>query len=320
MELVRLFSTLFPLALTSGINLYGTVLIVGLCIRYGWVADVPPAFHVLASEPVLIAAGIFYALEFFADKVQFVDQVWDVLHTIIRPLGAAVIAFSAVAEVDPELAFIVAMASGSVALASHSGKAGSRVALNMTSPAENITNITISVLEDVAVGILAVLALTYPYVATGIAGVILGLIFVFVPPMLRWSWFNLTALFARFKGMVRPIEASEPLPEAHALLLPRVPEVCGRCKADNVQGAKGRTGYLSLTASDVFFTYDGWFRSHVWRAGLREVRDVSLRHRVLLDVLEMEHQGVSGKPRVVRFGFTKDRAALAAEFGRRLTL
>lgn len=319
MDILQALSMVLPLAVAAGVNLYATVLILGLCVRYDLVSTVPPVFEPMASDTVLLVAAIFYLLEFMADKVQFVDNLWDLIHTLVRPIGSAVIAFSAIWEIEPEMAVIAAMVSGSAALVSHGGKAGSRVALNVTSPAENISNIGISLIEDILVSILAVLALTYPYVATAIALVILALILVFVPPLLRWSWFNLTAILARLRGIVRPVQKTEPLPVAHEDLLPGTSILSARCRAQHIKGANGRRGFLSLVQAQLCFTYEGWFHRHrLWHTGWQQIVATTLKRGLLMDVLEVECAESPGKTRLVRFVFTKDRAPLVQQFATRL--
>lgn len=100
MPTLQLLGTLIPLSLCSGINLYATVLMIGLSVRFGWATGVPEGLYPLGSWPVLALAGIFYLLEFLADKVPFIDNIWDLIHTAIRPLGAALPSFAAVASVS----------------------------------------------------------------------------------------------------------------------------------------------------------------------------------------------------------------------------
>jgi hypothetical protein len=310
---------MFPLAVSSGINLYGTILIVGLSIRYGLVTDVPQVFHILASPPVIIAAAVFYLLEFFADKVQFIDQIWDLIHTFVRPLGAAIIAFTAVGEVDPSMALIAAMISAGAALVSHSGKAGGRVVLNTASPAENISNIGISLAEDVLVGILAVLALKYPAIAAILAAIILLLIVIFIPRLVRWSWYNLVALVARVRGVVSPITQSEDLPANHASLLPHPADIALGCRVQGVKGIQGQSGFLALVKQDITFTYTGWIQHGTWGINQQDITSVALdTSGLLLDTLKIGYEDERGKDREATFVVTKDRQQLLAEVVQRL--
>ncbi len=316
MDIVQVLSTILPLALTAGINLYGTVLVVGLCLRYNWIQGAPEPLYVLASDGVILAALLLYFIEFLADKFPLVDNSWDAVHTFIRPMGAAVLSFSVVGEVDPQLAVIAAMVAGSVALTSHTSKAGARVALNMASPLENVSNTVVSLAEDLGVAVLAVLALQYPYVATGITLVVLALLIVLVPRLVGWTWFTGNALVRRIKGSIAPLTASEALPEEQRALLPGAPALTLRGKAHTLRGAGGRSGFVSLVGDTLFFTYDGWLRSRVQSLALAQIDAVVVRSRPLLDVVEMRlappRARAGDKHRLVRFVFTRDRAPLVA--------
>lgn len=142
----------------SGINLYLVTLMLGISGRVGW-ADVP---DILQRTDVMVVSGILFVVEFFVDKVPFLDSFWDTIHTFIRPIGAA--ALGAVIAGDSESigAAVGAIVSGALALDAHAAKASTRVAVN-ASP-EPVSNIAVSVTEDVGVATLVVLAVTYPVV------------------------------------------------------------------------------------------------------------------------------------------------------------
>ena len=146
--LETLISTL-GLSFASGINLYATILVVGLAHRYGWFPYLPEQLHILGDPLVLGVAGVLYVLEFFADKVPFVSTIWDGFHTFIRPVGGALLALGAADGLDPAGKAVVMLIGGSVALTSHTTKASARV-LAHTAP-EPATHSAISVAEDVGV-------------------------------------------------------------------------------------------------------------------------------------------------------------------------
>ena len=135
-------------AWASGINLYATILMIGLMGMTGNI-QLPPGLEILTNPMVLFAAGVMYITEFVADKVPGVDTGWDALHTFIRIPAGAMLAAGAIGDVTPALSLAAAIMGGGLAAGTHATKAGSRVLIN-TSP-EPFTNWTASVTEDVAV-------------------------------------------------------------------------------------------------------------------------------------------------------------------------
>ncbi|HTF44097.1 MAG TPA: DUF4126 domain-containing protein, partial [Terriglobales bacterium] len=129
----------------SGINLYATVLALGLLQRFH-VAQLPGDLSYLSHTWVLVAAGALYAIEFVADKVPAVDSAWDMIHTFIRVPAGAILAATAFAHFDPSIRLVALLAGGGVALSSHSAKAATRLAAN-ASP-EPFSNIALSLLGD----------------------------------------------------------------------------------------------------------------------------------------------------------------------------
>src|SRR5438309_4775003 len=154
----------------SGINLYATVLTLGLLQRFG-LARLPGDLGYLSEGWVIGLAALLYLIEFVADKVPAVDSIWDAIHTFIRVPAGAVLAASAFADFDPGVRWIALLAGGGVALSSHGAKAATRLAAN-TSP-EPFSNIALSVLEDlVAVGA-SVLMAFHPLVILGVVAAFL---------------------------------------------------------------------------------------------------------------------------------------------------
>lgn len=314
--------TILPLAFTAGINLYLTVLVIGLSIRFGWVEHTPPGMDILASLPVLIAAGALYILEFFADKISFVDTIWDVIHTFIRPAGSMALTVVSLAGLDiaPQAEVITALVAGAVALTSHSGKAGTRTAVNVASPLENITNILVSLGEDVLVALLAFLALRYPTAANVVTIILLIVLVAFLPPLLRWIWFILQAIFARLKALVSQHQQSDALPPEHALLLGnQAPEISIACQAQNIRKAQRRYGYLSLHNGDLFFTYHRWFRAHCWYVLTQQITHAHVLRHMLLVTIEITYHDEQQVPGLARFTCTYDRARLAEQLTQRWT-
>ena len=152
-------------SLAAGVNLYATVAILGLAARFDLVA-LPPQFAVFDNPWIIGVALVLYAVEFVADKVPWIDTMWDTVHTLVRPLGGALIAVSTLGDAAPWLQALTAIAGGTLAAGGHVTKAGTRAAANV-SP-EPFTNWGLSLVEDVFVIGLATLALKYPIVALGV--------------------------------------------------------------------------------------------------------------------------------------------------------
>ncbi len=146
----------------TGINLYAVVFVLGITNRLGWI-DLPQSLDPVSSLVVLVTAGLLYAVEFVADKIPAVDSVWDTIHTFIRPLGGAALAYMAVGDTSPTFQIMAALLGGAVALNSHLTKATSRLALN-ASP-EPVSNWTASLLGDGLVLGLIWLAVAHPVIA-----------------------------------------------------------------------------------------------------------------------------------------------------------
>jgi hypothetical protein len=168
---LQTLAAILGISVVSGINLYATALTIGLAIRYGWVTGLPPDLQVLAHPVVLIAAGAMYAVEFIADKAPFITPVWDVIHTVIRPLGASLLALGAAGNLDPKVQVLAVLAGGSSALGTHSTKMGVRLAAHAIP--EPVTHSLISLAEDVGVVGLLILAWQHPLIAIP---VLLGLL------------------------------------------------------------------------------------------------------------------------------------------------
>ncbi len=157
----------------------------GLAINQGWV-DVSatyPELLVLGDPLVLTAAGIFFCMEFFSDKVPWVDSLWDSVHTLIRPVGGGLLAIQTLGPTDPAFEVLIGLLAGGTTLVAHGFKSGTRLALN-ASP-EPVTNIVASVGEDVAVlGGLALMSVN-PILAAIVFAVFLGVSLYLTPKLFR---------------------------------------------------------------------------------------------------------------------------------------
>jgi hypothetical protein len=151
----------------SGINVYATILVTGLLGRYGGVEGVP---DVLERNAVLLPAALF-AIEFVADKIPYVDNIWDAVHTAIRPTLGAVLGALLAGEANDFGEAVGAVLGGTTALASHAAKASLRLAVN-ASP-EPVSNIVLSLAEDSVVVAVLLLAIDHPWWALAVAVVLL---------------------------------------------------------------------------------------------------------------------------------------------------
>ena len=162
-------------SLLAGWRLYLVILATGVAMRTGLVPlpDQLESLQVLANPWVLGVAGLGAATEFFADKIAWLDSVWDTVHTLIRPVGGALLALAIVDPGDPAMQVIAFLLGGGGALVAHGGKAGARAAIN-TSP-EPVSNVIASTTEDVATVGLMWFVYEYPWAAAGVAAGLLAI-------------------------------------------------------------------------------------------------------------------------------------------------
>jgi len=183
MDELRLLCTALGVAALAGINLYLTVFVLSVGLNTGWLVLGPEyaSLQVVSHPAILISSGIMYVFEFFADKVPWIDTLWDTLHTLVRPLGAAFLGMAILGQSHPVAEILAALACGSVALSTHLTKAGTRLLVN-TSP-EPVTNSVVSVAEDLLV--VGGMAFVYHYPLTSGALVLVGAaLFIFFAPRL----------------------------------------------------------------------------------------------------------------------------------------
>ena len=200
MGAIATLGALMGLGFVSGIRLYSTVLAVGLGIRFGFFQPPGALSHleVLATMPVLLISGTVYTAEFLADKIPWFDSLWDVVHTFIRPLGAAILGAVALGDVDPAWKLGAFLLCGTVALSSHAAKAGTRLSVNQ-SP-EPVSNIALSLGEDGVVVGLTWLAFTHPIVALVLVVVLVATILWLLPKLIRLFRRNAGRAWAMFRG------------------------------------------------------------------------------------------------------------------------
>lgn len=175
--IVEILGIAGSVSLLSGWRLYLCVVATGLAMQFGML-PLPAhlqSLQVLANPWVMVAAGLAALLEFFADKVAWLDTVWDTIHTLIRPLGGALLALAVIDPADPATQAIAFLLGGGATLLAHGGKASARAVVN-TSP-EPFSNVAVSTTEDLVTGGLLYLAYANPALAGLVA---LGLLILTV--------------------------------------------------------------------------------------------------------------------------------------------
>lgn len=182
MEWFSTLSLALGSAWTSGINLYATVTVLGLLQKFG-AAKLPGGLDALDNWWIIGIAGGLYLVEFFADKIPYVDSVWDVVHTFIRVPAGAVVAYAATNQLDPGVYIPATLLGGGLALGSHGTKAALRVGANL-SP-EPVSNWSLSIVEDIIAFGGTLLAVFAPFVIAAVLFVFVVVFFWFMPKVVR---------------------------------------------------------------------------------------------------------------------------------------
>ncbi len=268
MEIIAQLGSILGLSFISGINLYATVAVTGLCVRYGLIAGLPPELAVLGNELVILVAVVLYGLEFFMDKIPGLDTLWDTLHTFIRPLGGAMMALIQVGEASAAMEVIVFMLGASVASVAHLAKSGTRLIIN-TSP-EPFSNILVSLLEDVGTVVFAYLTMTQPVMAFFItlfclAGIIccMPLIFRTVRMLFAAIWFRIRCLFVREMAWTASRHLPYALDQTFDAIKDKDEKIvwAGRAHAVRVSGIPRFSAVqVVITQRAIYFFFKRWFR------------------------------------------------------------
>lgn len=281
MDQLKLLGVALGLACLAGLNLYLTVFVTGLAIQQHWIVLGPgyESLELLAHPAILWISGTLYVLEFFADKIPWVDSAWDTVHTIIRPIGGALLAIRVLGQTSPAFDLAVALAAGGASLVTHSAKASTRLVAN-ASP-EPFSNIGLSLLEDVAV--LGGLALIHfnPIWALAVFVLLLSIILYFAPKIFRAVRVKLWLVWKKLNGPA----ASDTSPNLPSTLPSRYAAAFARenllgetvawavpCVAKKVRGvAANSSGMLVANNEDaaklLFIQRSGW-RARAQSVGL----------------------------------------------------
>ncbi len=184
----QLVALLVAVSFASGLNVYATVLTLGL-LAHAHVFALPPQLQILSNWWVIAASGALFGIEFFGDKIPAFDLIWNALHTFIRVPISALMAYEAAASLAPGTKLMAALAGGIIAFIAHGGKTAVRAAV--TPSPEPFSNIGLSLGEDLLAITLTWLAGVHPYVAGAIAAVLIVITIL----LARWVWRALKALF-----------------------------------------------------------------------------------------------------------------------------
>jgi hypothetical protein len=286
METLSPLASALGLGMLAGARLYATVLAVGLLIRFQWIT-LPAAWQsasVLGDTRVLIVAGVLCAIEFIADKIAWVDSVWDSIHTFIRPIGAALLTTSLFSNVDLVYQVLLFLVAGGVAFSGHSTKAAARLAVNH-SP-EPFSNVAVSLVEDTAaVGGLYLLA-THPWVLAAIVLVFL-LLFVWLAPRtyraLRAEWATMGARVRSWFGGAHPprLGPAERQWIAEHWSGRALDGMFAVVATRDLRGFNNRLGRLCLAGREAVFFCRKWGRLVAREIG--PIESIEVRKRLLSD-------------------------------------
>jgi hypothetical protein len=208
MDITQTIALTMGVAWASGINLYAAIVMLGYLSSTGNI-DLPPELRILANPVVMLAAGVMYCIEFFADKVPGVDTGWDLIQTFVRIPAGAVLAAGAVGDVGTGSQLAAAITGGTLAAGSHLVKAGGRILIN-TSP-EPFTNWFASVGEDVAVIAGLWTALHHPLLFL----LLLGLFIMIMLWLLPKIWRGIRKIFVKLGRLAdRPGSVTENKPSS----------------------------------------------------------------------------------------------------------
>jgi len=322
-DTLELIGSTMGMGFLAGIRLYATVFALGLAIRYGWFHPGPGAagLMILAHPAVLIASGVACLIEFAADKVPWVDSLWDSFHTFIRPVGAVLLASAALGNFDPAVRATLMILCGGVALASTGSKASTRLAVNH-SP-EPFSNIALSLAEDALIPIGMWISLKHPEIAMALVSIFLGVFLWMAPKIfrsvrLRWValrvWLgdkasggdggSVVGLRSAMKPNVhRALDVvalhAGPIPPGYAKRAQRTlglsePPIGIRAAATKtIDGMGNSLGYLAVGGDGLAFVTQRWFRKRVHSIRFADVDSIEwkrglLMHRLVVRTTEGE--------------------------------
>ncbi|HEY2573463.1 MAG TPA: DUF4126 domain-containing protein [Verrucomicrobiaceae bacterium] len=332
MDILAQLGVALGLASLAGVNLYLTVLITGLTIRFNFL-QLASSYHsldVLAHPVVLVVAGILFAMQFLADKIPWVDSLWDSVHTVIRPVGGTLLALQALGTMPGYVKVAAALLAGGAALTTHSAKAATRLLINH-SP-EPVTNVAMSLAEEAGVAGGVALTLLKPVLALVIFSAVIVVIWMIYPRLWRLSRTTMWLAWHKLKLPGRMTDADprvELQSEVNRELRDWLQVGAGlnehdvawtvACHTGKGKGVRGLCANLSgvLVAPSrpgcVYFAgLKGW-RSRVFKVPLDEGAKVEVASKFLSENVLINHNGL----RAV-FRFPREQFATAEAVARHL--
>jgi hypothetical protein len=283
----------------SGLRLYATVLTLGLLVRFDWLPLTGEfaRLNVLGDTRILAAAAVACLIEVIADKVPWLDSFWDSFHTFIRPLGAAALGWLATSNMDPTIAVLVAIATGGVALTSHSSKAATRLAVNH-SP-EPFSNFIVSSVEDILAPVGIWFAVAHPLIMLGILAVFLAIFIWLAPRIYRFmrlefaalssvlrSWFSSAAPVPAARSHERLLHVWPQLRSAFVPIDSPYADSGARAAATaSIRGLKNSVGYLCIRDNELLFVTRRMFRERLYSVPLELVRHAEWKRGLMVNHL-----------------------------------
>jgi uncharacterized protein DUF4126 len=259
---------IITVAFASGLNLYLTIAVIATGSRFNLLPALPASLQGIQNPVVIASALALFLIEFIIDKVPHADSVWDVLHTIVRPLGTALLVVLALEEMPTDVRAACAVLAALVALGAHGTKAFLRLVANR-SPS-GLRNASLSLFEDLCAAALASAALLYPAIAPASAAGI-ALVLLFLGPRLRRAGvLALQAFSARLQGFFGSsgFRAVDDLPRGvrRRIAVPPIGQAKPRALRAALKGMPGipsyRVGWVVVCYDRTVFVHQGWIFWH----------------------------------------------------------
>jgi len=304
---IVLAGQLFGTAFACGLNLYATLGVLGIAARLGWVSDLPPGMRGLENGLVIGLAIALYLVEFFADRVRYLDQVWEGIHTLIRPATAALLTVLAMQDSPWYIRGAAALAAAAMALAAHGSKAGLRLILaNRQARKPQVRyrqgyfRTLLSIAEDLGAIGLALAVILAPATAVIIVITSAALLVAGGPLLWRAAFLGCRAIVGRGRGFFgrRGWRSRSQISQSLSDVIPLEP--LGRSPLRAAPAAitgfprigAYRNGWLVFTCDGPHFLYRSFFRAR--SVALPHATGVHIRNGLVTDVLDIEGKGAAG--------------------------